>query len=127
MANDDPIFLAIKWSLLIINVISAVFVCLILLEYLFKRDSQSGFSIPFVLSCVIGFVICWLGAYAAWKQDYNLLIIYGVVLIINLVLASFGGSYTYKTNLGLYVVSVILAFLLAFFIRRGGSGIGSPA
>ncbi|KAI1287587.1 hypothetical protein HDE_09880 [Halotydeus destructor] len=127
MANDDPIFLAIKWSLLIINVISAVFIAVIFLEYLFQRNTNQGLSLVFVFNCIIGFLVAWLGAYAAWKQDYNLLIIYGVILIINLVLASFGGDMVYKANLGLYVVSIILAFLLAYFIRRGGSGITSAA
>lgn len=127
MANDDPIFLAIKWSLLVINVISAVFICVIFLEYIFQRNTNQGISIVFVLNCVIGFLVSWLGAYAAWKEDYNLLIIFGVILVINLILASFGGALIYKANLGLYVVSIILAFLLAFFIRRGGSGIGSAA
>jgi hypothetical protein len=121
MANEDPIFLAIKWALIIINVISAVYVCIIFVEYLTSRNTAQGLSLVFVFNCVIGFLVSWMGAYAAWKHDYNLLIIYGVVLIINLVLASLGGPLVYKANLGLYVVSIILAFLLAFFIRRGGN------
>lgn len=63
MANQDPIFLAIKWSLLIINVISAVYVCIIFLEYLFNTHRQ-GFSVPFLFNCVVGFLISFMGAYA---------------------------------------------------------------
>ena len=63
MANQDPIFLAIKWSLLIINVISAVYICIIFLEYLFNSHRQ-GFSVPFMFNCVVGFLISFLGAYA---------------------------------------------------------------
>jgi len=126
MANQDPIFLAIKWSLLIINIISAVYIVIIFLEYLFNNNTRQGLSIIFVFNCVVGFLISFLGAYAAWHEQYNLLIIYGIILIVNLVVASFGGAQVYKANLGLYVVCVILAFLFAFILHRGGT-ISSPA
>lgn len=74
----------------------------------------------FLVNCIIGFLVSWLGAYAAWKEDYNLLIIFGVVLIVNIVLASFGGRQIYAANLGLYVISILLAFIMAYFVRRGG-------
>lgn len=74
MANQDPIFLAIKWSLLIINVISAVYICIIFLEYLFNSN-RHGFSVPFMFNCVVGFLISFMGAYAGesaicslWKK-----------------------------------------------------------
>ena len=63
MANQDPIFLAIKWSLLIINIISAVYIIVIFLEYLFNNN-RHGFSVPFMFNCVVGFLISFLGAYA---------------------------------------------------------------
>ena len=69
MANQDPIFLAIKWSLLIINVISAVYICIIFLEYLFNTHRQ-GFSVPFLFNCVVGFLISFLGAYAG-ESDFS--------------------------------------------------------
>jgi len=120
MANEDPIYLAIKWSLIIINAISAVYVAIIFFQYLFG-NRVGNLSIPFVFNCVVGFLICFMGAYAAWYDNYNLLIIYGIVLIINLVVASFGGELIYKANLGLYVVCLILAFIFAYLIKRGGS------
>lgn len=155
MANQDPIFLAIKWSLLIINVISAVYICIIFLEYLFNNH-RHGFSVPFMFNCVVGFLISFLGAYAgesscqrdqrivfcrltdmrlngfavllfptAYHEQYNLLIIYGIVLIINIVIASFGGDFVYRANLGLYVVCIVLAFLFAYILHRGGTISGS--
>lgn len=125
MANQDPIFLAIKWSLVIISVISAVYICIFFLEYLFD-NARRGLNFPLVISSVLGFLIAFLGAYAGYKEDYNLLIIFGVVLIVNIIIASFaGGQLIYRANLGLYVVSIILAFLLAFFVRRGGNVISA--
>jgi CHASE2 domain-containing sensor protein len=118
MANEDPIYLAIKWSLIIINAISAVYVAIIFFQNLFDGRLNNN-AIPFIFNCVVGFLIAWLGAYAAWYDNYNLLIVYGIVLIINLVVASFGSIY--KANLGLYVVCVILAFVFAYLIKRGGS------
>lgn len=63
MANQDPIFLAIKWSLLIINIISAVYIVIIFLEYLFNSN-RHNFSGIFMFNCVVGFLISFLGAYA---------------------------------------------------------------
>jgi len=117
MGNDDPIFLAVKWSLLIINIISAVYIAVIFLQVMLGNNQL---SIPFIFNCVVGFLIAFLGAYAAWKEQYNLLIIYGIILIVNLVVASFGAE-IYKANLGLYVVCIILAFLFAFILHRGGT------
>jgi hypothetical protein len=54
-----------------------------------------------------------------------LLIIYGIVLIVNIVIASFGGDFVYRANLGLYVVCIVLAFLFAYILHRGGSISGS--
>ena len=64
---------------------------------------------------------------SAYYEQYNLLVIYGIILIINIVIASFGGEFVYRANLGLYVVCIILAFLFAYILHRGGSFSGSAA
>lgn len=83
MASEGNIvLLTIKWLLTIINAVSAVYVLFIFFDYLSRRQVGDGFSIIFVISCVIGFVVALVGAYAAWVGDQHLLIIYGECLLM---------------------------------------------
>lgn len=82
-----------------------------------KRSLVKSFVMFLLIHCLMTSYVFL----TAFHEQYNLLLIYGIILIVNIVVASFGGDLIYRANLGLYVVCVILAFLFAYVIHRGGS------
>ncbi|KAI1294747.1 hypothetical protein HDE_05834 [Halotydeus destructor] len=116
--RDDPILIGIKWTLFIINLISALYVAIIFFNYLSGHNRVDSLSVPFMFNCIVGFLVSFLGFYGAYTADKNMLVMYGIILIINLVVGSFGGPLVYPVNLGLYAICVILAFMYAYFIHN---------
>lgn len=118
LQDYDPFLDTIKWSLLVVNGISTLYIAVIFFQYLFSRPRPEGLCAPFVFNCIIGFITTIVGSYAALQEEYSLLICFAIFLLVNMVVATFAGEFVFKLNLGLYSVSVILAVLEAYLVHR---------
>ena len=117
VAHSDPILIAMKWILFLINLVSCVYILVIFVDYLSNRQLGSSLSIPFMFNCIVGLLVTFFGFYGAWVGDSGMLTIYGVILVVNLIVGSFGGHLVFPVNLALYALCIVLAFMYAYFLR----------
>jgi hypothetical protein len=117
--QKDPFLQVIKYSLLLVNSASAVYIAVIFFHYLLGngRSRPETVSMPFLCNCFLGFVLTFFGSFAVIKEDYTLLVMFGVFSLLNMVVATFGGDQIYRLNLAFYSLAVILTFIYAYRVH----------
>lgn len=123
MANQDPLFMALKWSLVIINIIEIAYIIYFFLTALFSNH-RGSLTVLFIINCIIGVLVCCLGLYGAYREHFNIILLYAIILIVNIILSLLGE--VYKGHVGLQVILCVLALIFAYILRREGGG-GSAA
>ncbi|RWS12369.1 hypothetical protein B4U79_15878 [Dinothrombium tinctorium] len=115
MSREDPVFLSLKWSIVIITLVNIVYTLYIFFLY-FKNTSRER-SVRLIIWTIAGVLFFSLGLIGAFKEDFTLMLIFGIVLILNLILGFFQTE-IYKGSLLLYVILIVLTFIFAYFVHK---------
>ena len=121
LREEDATIDVIKWSLLLITVLTEIFMLFVLRQHWIPRDRRDFRTYTILCHCLIGFFLLWYGFYSALAELRISLTIFASLLMLDIVMAIFVKEHMKvcaKINLSLYTSCAVLAFIEAHLLQR---------
>lgn len=116
--DDELLYNSLRWSIIIITIVNIFYTLYIFFTYF--RDTTRERSVKLIVWTTLGVLIFAIGLYGAASQQSIYLIVFGIVLLINLIFGFFQAE-IYKGSIVLYILLIILTFVFAYLVnKRGG-------
>ena len=114
--EDDLTIGVIKWTLLFLIVMTAVFTLFVVRQHWLPKERRDIRSYTIICHSIFGFILVWFGFYSAFAEQQVCLVIFASLLMLDIVLAIFVKEHMKvcaKINLSLYTSCAVLAFIEA--------------
>ena len=116
----ETIFVVIKWTALLFNVLTLISILDMLNHNLYMRrgyDECRFYTVT--IHCLFGILAYVFGSYAAVIEDETYLILFAILLLVNMAIAIFLEEYVQLSmrNLTLYTVCAMMSFIEAYLLR----------
>lgn len=111
----DVIYTILKWAIVIITAIILILLTIDVIK------NAKGMEAEQVIYVILTYLFLFFGFFGAYKEEFLYLVIFGVVLILDLIYAFSARTTTTVENKGILVILTIITWVFAFMIRLGGA------